>query len=115
MTDVSQLDLKNLARQVRAWRILAICILGIVLLSYFGWFGLRNKFGISTSTDAWGQAGDYIGGVLNPVLAYFAFYWLTVSVIVQKSELETLNENARESKATEKAQRQADTLARLYD
>jgi len=53
MTDVSQLDLKNLARQVRAWRILAICILGIVLLSYFGWFGLRNKFGISTSTDAW--------------------------------------------------------------
>lgn len=43
--------------------------------------------GWSKSPDAWGQLGDYIGGLLNPLVAGFALMALVVSVRLQKAEL----------------------------
>lgn len=37
--------------------------------------------------DSWGQFGDFLGGVMNPLIAFGAFYWLTTSVRLQKTEL----------------------------
>ena len=55
--------------------------------SYIAWFWLLREQSLATDTETWGQLGDYVGGLLNPVVAYFAFYWLTKSVALQKEEL----------------------------
>jgi hypothetical protein len=43
--------------------------------------------GWSKNPEAWGQLGDYIGGLLNPLVAGFALMALVVSVRLQKAEL----------------------------
>lgn len=49
---------------------------------------------------AWGQLGDFIGGILNPIVAGAALFWLTQSVRLQKEELaETRAELARSTEA----------------
>lgn len=49
---------------------------------------------------SWGQLGDFIGGILNPVVAGAALFWLTRSVKMQKEELaETRAELARAAAA----------------
>lgn len=47
---------------------------------YFGKF----HFGLSSKQDVWGQFGDYFGGVLNPILSFFAFIALLVTLIDQR-------------------------------
>lgn len=54
---------------------------------YLLWFGLVHHKSVATEAEPWGQFGDYIGGLLNPLVAYSAFYWLTRSVRLQKEEL----------------------------
>jgi hypothetical protein len=57
------------------------------LAAYFYWFFIANGQRLSSDTSAWGQFGDFMGGILNPLVAYSAFYWLTRSVLLQKEEL----------------------------
>jgi len=47
----------------------------------FGWFQLAD------TREAWGQFGDYFGGILNPIISAAAFYWLASSILLQKQEL----------------------------
>ncbi|MEQ1582511.1 MAG: hypothetical protein ABL862_08735 [Candidatus Nitrotoga sp.] len=50
----------------------------------------------------WGAFGDYVGGILNPLVASFALYWLVTSVRLQKQELhETRVELAKAGRAQE--------------
>lgn len=60
---------------------------GCALLTYMVWFWLVKQQPLSNNSDTWGAFGDFLGGVLNPVVAYAAFYWLTQSVRLQKREL----------------------------
>lgn len=74
-----------------------------VIGSYFVWFHLVLDYKLSVNNSDWGQLGDFIGGVLNPLLALSAFYWLTQSVIVQKDELsDTRDILSIQSKTSEK-------------
>lgn len=43
--------------------------------------------GLSAQTSTWGEFGDYIGGVLNPIVALAALGLLAYSVTIQKREL----------------------------
>jgi hypothetical protein len=79
--------------------VLAILI-GIVLLVvgfYFFNFNfhlLKNENwsdifkNLSKETGSWGTFGDYVGGILNPVIAAFAFYLIAKTYELQKRELE---------------------------
>lgn len=57
------------------------------ILIYFSWFWVFNSKSLSIESDGWGQFGDFLGGLLNPIVAYAAFYWLSRSVRLQKEEL----------------------------
>ena len=57
----------------------------LLLVSAYGIAFWQN--GWSKSPDAWGQLGDYVGGLLNPLVAGFALMALVVSVRLQKAEL----------------------------
>lgn len=59
----------------------------LVVFTYFHWFKYKLNFQLSKDPAVWGQFGDFVGGVLNPVCAYMAFLWLVRSYALQKTEL----------------------------
>ncbi|RON24433.1 hypothetical protein BK660_01815 [Pseudomonas brassicacearum] len=55
-----------------------LLVVGVVL------FYIKNfTMGLSDKQDVWGQFGDYFGGVLNPLLSFFAFVVLLYTVSIQ--------------------------------
>lgn len=100
------LEHNNILRSTKV----SITVLAIVafalLLSYTLWFFVYLGEPLSSSPSVWGAFGDYIGGVLNPLVASFALYWLVTSVRLQKQELhETRVELTKAGKAQEKQAR----------
>lgn len=83
----SKTDLAALDKSItKAHRLVTGAML-VALVGYWLWFFVLNSRVLSRQNDEWGQFGDFIGGVLNPLVAYSAFYWLTRSVRLQKEEL----------------------------
>ncbi|WGV98870.1 putative phage abortive infection protein [Vibrio sp. YMD68] len=104
------LDSENVKADVDKSIRFASGFISLVVCSYLAWFWGFNKQALSTDSSVWGAFGDFVGGILNPVIAYLAFYWLTRSVIIQKKELsETQKVLAETEKATKE---QAKTLER---
>jgi len=66
---------------------IVVALIIIVPLSYGMWFRLHLNAPISDASDNWGTFGDFVGVLLNPTVAFFAFYWLIKSVRIQKEEL----------------------------
>lgn len=54
------------------------------------------------TADVWGQFGDYIGGVLNPLIAGAAFFWVATSVKLQKEELAETRKALQDSHQAQK-------------
>lgn len=86
--------------------------LGLTLIaSYLIYFGMILGQMPAEDAEKWGQFGDFIGGVLNPIVAFAAFYWLTQSVKIQKLELfetkQALQDAAKAQKETADAQKEA--------
>lgn len=69
----------------------SLIALGAITISavaaYFIWFGLLLEEPLSEDAGTWGEFGDYVGGLMNPLVAACALYWLTMSVRLQKAEL----------------------------
>ena len=87
--------------------------IGLTLV-YAQWFDVTLKYSLSKDTAVWGQFGDFIGGVLNPVCAYMAFVWLVRSYALQKTELaETRVTLAKSEEAQRKQAETALKAARL--
>ena len=59
----------------------------MLCLAYYLRFGESLNLPLTTDPTDWGSFGDYIGGILNPFIALFAFYWLTSSIRTQVKEL----------------------------
>ncbi len=80
-------DLPSLSRSIRyaQWFVVGTALSAV--LGYFVWFSAVKQLPLSPLGSDWGQFGDCFGGVLNPLVAFFAFYWLTRSVLLQKEEL----------------------------
>jgi len=72
------------------------------------WLGVFKN--ISNDTGDWGTFGDYIGGLLNPAIAAFAFYLIAKTYELQKKELEATR---RLLKISTDAQEQQIELAAL--
>lgn len=84
----------------------AVLLLG-ALIGYF-WFYVKHLPPDPDATDRlgigdWGAFGDFMGGLMNPIVAFAALYWLTQSVKLQKTELAETREALEGS---EKAQKQ---------
>jgi hypothetical protein len=56
------------------------------LLKDHSWWNAYQN--LSKTTGAWGEFGDYVGGILNPIIAFFAFYLIKITYQLQKKELE---------------------------
>jgi hypothetical protein len=81
------MDLEKLRRRVEWSTRIAFVIFALVILSYVGKLWFLSGGELADDAEVWGQFGDYVGGLLNPLIAFLAFYWLTQSVLLQKQEL----------------------------
>lgn len=89
---------------------------GLLILLVFGIYFTNFNGDLNTDPDKWGPFGDFVGGILNPILAALAFYWLTASIRLQIQELrETKIELRKAAEAQEKSERHQEALAKLED
>lgn len=108
----SNKDLEKIDQDINSHRKLVIFLIVVVFLAYLAI--ASNQISISESLEKWGTVGDFFGGILNPIFALFAFYWLTYSVRLQVKELkETRNELKKAAKAQEDSAKHQEEIARL--
>jgi len=72
----------------------AIVIIMLVFLFYF----MSFNDGLSIKHDEWGTFGDFIGGILNPILSFFALTALLLTIILQNRELEATRSEISQSR-----------------
>lgn len=82
----SDISLEKVVRLVSVLCVLAFSILLIVPFLYF--INFTGNF--SADQAIWGAFGDYLGGILNPIFALFAFIVLVVAILLQANELEAV-------------------------
>jgi large-conductance mechanosensitive channel len=66
--------------------VLVTLIAFVLLVLGFYFFNFNDR--LSDQNGVWGTFGDYVGGILNPVIAAFAFYLIAKTYELQKRELE---------------------------
>lgn len=84
----------------------------IILLFVFGlYFYNFALLGLSNNQELWGQFGDFIGGTLNPILAFLSFIALLYTIKIQteelglsRKELEETKEELKESRIAQQEQ-----------
>jgi hypothetical protein len=102
-------ELHKIDTEINQARTIVITLIVFLVLFYVIWFSYSGAK-LSKLSGDWGTFGDYFGGLLNPVVASFAFYWITKSFRLQKEELYETRKSLIESA---KAQDQQVTLAAL--
>jgi hypothetical protein len=98
-------------KQIPAWLIpkwlkvmvgIAIAI-ALLLISLYLW---KFSGGLAKTQDVWGQFGDYVGGILNPLFSLTALFALLHTIELQREELH---------KSTEQLKASAEALAMQND
>lgn len=80
--------------------ILAVIIIGILILISLVPYALYLQFcyhSIPITIDKWGQFGDYMGGVLNPIIALINFAFLIFITLLIKKRDDKAHKNALEA------------------
>ncbi|WP_306603895.1 hypothetical protein [Azonexus sp.] len=103
-------DDEDLDGRINAWKKGLTAIGAALVFAYFLYFALYQNLPAATDAGEWGAFGDFVGGLLNPIVAFAAFYWLTQSVKLQRREL---SETREELKKTTEAQTELVKLAAL--
>jgi hypothetical protein len=98
----------NLDKRIEISIRVVISFVILVPTAFVFWFYFYLGLKPSGDPASWGQFGDYIGGVLNPIIAFSAFYWLATSVQMQKKELSETKDALL--KSTEAQQQHAKTV-----
>ncbi|MFC7422130.1 putative phage abortive infection protein [Iodobacter arcticus] len=83
--------LKNWVDSNPQWFVGGIALL--LLFSYFYWFGIYSNGEISVSSADWGTLGDFVGGLVNPLVSLFALIWLKKSVDLQNKQMDEIQRN----------------------
>lgn len=70
----------------------AIIFIGIIFLIGFSVLCTQFVLDISTTKDikiaeTFGVFGDFLGGSLNPILTFFTFMGLLITIVIQQTEL----------------------------
>ena len=98
------MDLELLAKDVTRSRNFVLVVAVFAPAVYGLWFFIVHDAPLSLHTGDWGAFGDFVGGLVNPLVAFFAFYWLTKSVLIQKEELSDTRSALVESQRAQERQ-----------
>ncbi|WP_407412034.1 hypothetical protein [Acinetobacter sp.] len=80
-------------------------VAGLLVIAVFLAYWLNFKGNsISPKVENWGAFGDYVGGLINPILGFFSFMALLITLDLQRKQLnkseEQLELNREELKLT---------------
>jgi large-conductance mechanosensitive channel len=67
---------------------MAVSIVILIAVIVFSFYFINFHHSFSDDNGKWGTFGDYVGGILNPIIAGFALYLIAESYKLQKKELE---------------------------
>lgn len=85
--------------------------LSSVIFTTIGFYAVNfHDHDLSGNPEQWGQLGDYIGGVLNPVLSFTTIVILIITVGIQSKQLKSSQEELALTR--EELQRTAEATAR---
>jgi uncharacterized membrane protein len=84
----------------------AVGVQGMYLYKFGSW-----PITLSNDPAAWGQYGDYIGGLLNPIFSSLAFSGLVVTIVLQARQIDEGKHHAE----LEEMQRVQSTVAARID
>lgn len=82
--------------------VVAILLILSVCSSYVLNFYFKLGYMISDKPDAWGQLGDFIGGMINPILSFMSFVFIIKSLNLQNEANLELREEVKSTRKTEK-------------
>lgn len=77
----------------------AAAVIIIVCVLYYFNFGIYGQ--LSNKTDVWAQFGDYLGGVVNPVLSFITIYLLINSIKLQREANSSLLDEVKRQELLE--------------
>jgi large-conductance mechanosensitive channel len=69
--------------------ITVLLVIGFFIVGFY-FFNFHNGF--SKENGVWGTFSDYVGGILNPIIAAFAFYLIAKTYELQQKELKELTD-----------------------
>lgn len=90
-----------------------VFVMVVMVGAYFARFAFDKTVCLSPAAEAWGQFGDYLGGVLNPIVAFLALLWLIKSVLIQDTELRETREALTKSANAQTSQVQIAALSSI--
>jgi hypothetical protein len=88
--------------KIRTYIIFAVALIFGVFLLYWIQFYIVLDYKISEDAADWAQLGDYIGGVLNPLLGFISIVLLIKSLGLQYEANYNLKNQIKNSERTEK-------------
>jgi hypothetical protein len=92
-----EIKARELTRSLWVLPAAAIVIAGALVLVYLIWFGLVQGAPLATATGPWGEFGDFLGGVLNPIIAFMSLMAILATVSLQVRELRLSSRELRNS------------------
>lgn len=104
----------NRATTITLWAAGA-CVVALPIAYYLWWHVYAELPKNVTDPGGWGTFGDFVGGLLNPIVAFLALFWLTRSIQIQRTELRETRLALDEQSLTLKKQRFEDTFFALLD
>ncbi|MEX9770431.1 hypothetical protein WEU31_07890 [Morganella morganii] len=66
--------------------LLALVALTGVFFTYFYWFKIELDYETSKNPEVWGQFGDFVGGLLNPILSFITVVILIITSLYQQNQ-----------------------------
>ena len=108
-------ELKEIDGSIRSAKNSLLLWSGLCVAFYLVWFVLWKFCVVDVSPGIGGTLGDYIGGLINPVVAFAAFYWLTKGVRMQKLELHETRQALSDQAASGRASVRIDALSSMIN
>lgn len=107
---------RKLKRTMHWTLVFAALFAALLPFAYWIWFSVVNHIPAERSDTAkWGAFGDFVGGLLNPVVAFLALFWLTRSITIQREELRDTKRALGDQAETAKKQNFEGTFFSLLD
>lgn len=86
-----------------------------IILVVFGSYFINFNDRVSDDAEVWGAFGSYVGGILSPVVAVFAFYLICKTYELQKDELEKTRQLLQQSTDGQERQIKLAALTQLIN
>lgn len=81
---------------------IAIILIALVCSSYILNFYFKLNYVVSDNPEQWGQLGDFIGGLINPILSFMSLVFIIKSLSLQNEANIGLREEVKNTRKTEK-------------